>query len=247
MSYYQQCTTGTFLLCSIYVFILHAGQLATSKPASSNYLMSASSYSTFRHNLLQHLGGDHSISTELLQAAWPRSSTKSAWIRALENLHGFFFFFFLSFFSSSFFFRISLFFISSSSSRPYQYITVVFRNSLPSATEDTQEPRISQQLTSCWRKCTIQDVIVDETLTSKCCPLVFQFQQCYYGFRNRFKGENRLATMTNVIKNHLLHHMQRIFIIYWRIPMVSGRKKIRTNQNTFSCVFKIMRYTSQYI
>lgn len=103
MSYYQQCTTGTFLLCSIYVFILHAGQLATSKPASSNYLMSASSYSTFRHNLLQHLGGDHSISTELLQAAWPRSSTKSAWIRALENLHGFFFFFFLSFFSSSFF------------------------------------------------------------------------------------------------------------------------------------------------
>lgn len=192
-------------------------------------------------------GGDHSISTELLQAAWPLSSTKSAWIRALENLHGFFFFSFSLFFSSFFFVRISLFFISSSSSRPYQYITVVFRNSLPSATEDTQEPRISQQLTSCWRKCTIQDVIVDETLTSKCCPLVFQFQQCYYGFRNRFKGEIRIATMTNVIKNHLLHHMQQIYIIHWRILMVSGRKKIKTNQHTFSCVFKIIHYTSQYI
>lgn len=40
-------------------------------------------------------------------------------------------------------------FIPSSSWWPYQYITVVFRNSLPSATEDTHKPRISQELTCC--------------------------------------------------------------------------------------------------
>lgn len=142
MSYYRQCTMGTFLLCSIYVY----PSRWPSKSALSNYVMSASvmkktSYSTFRHNLLQHLG-EHSISTELLRAARLLSSTKPAWISALENLHGFSFLFF----PPLLFCEI---FLSSSSSRPYQYITVVFRNSLPSAREDTQEPRISQQRTSC--------------------------------------------------------------------------------------------------
>lgn len=73
MSYYQQCTMGTFLLCSIYLFILHVGQPVLSKPASSNYfalasVMKKTPYSTFRLNLLQHLG-EHSMSIELLQAA----------------------------------------------------------------------------------------------------------------------------------------------------------------------------------
>lgn len=42
MGYYQQCTMGTFLLCSIYMFILHVGQTVTSKAALSNFLMLAS-------------------------------------------------------------------------------------------------------------------------------------------------------------------------------------------------------------
>lgn len=48
------------------MFIPHVGQPGVSKPALSNYFMLASvmkkktSYSTFRLNLLQHLG-EHSI------------------------------------------------------------------------------------------------------------------------------------------------------------------------------------------
>lgn len=144
MSYYQQCTMGTFLLCSIYVFILHAGQPTASKPAFSNDLMLAS----VRKRLLI-LHSDITSCSIWVNTAFPLNSYKQLdffpllnqpGIRALENLHGF------SFRSLFFFSEI---FIPSSSSRPYQYITVVFRNSLPSATEDTQEPRISQQLTSC--------------------------------------------------------------------------------------------------
>lgn len=159
-----------FTVLNIYVYPSLFGQPATSKPALSNYFNVGLLWEILilhSDNLLQHLG-EHSISTELLQAAWLLPSTKISLDKGSWESSWVFLFF-------SFFFLFSEIFISSSSSRPYQYITVVFRNSLPSATEDTQEPGISQQLTSCcWRKCTIQDVIVDETLTSKCCPVVFQ-------------------------------------------------------------------------
>lgn len=65
---------GTFLLCSIYMFILHVGQAVVSKPASSNYFIvglcdeKKTPYSTFKLNLVQHWG-EHSMSIELLQAA----------------------------------------------------------------------------------------------------------------------------------------------------------------------------------
>lgn len=63
------------------------------------------SYSTFRHNLLQHLG-EHSISTELLQAAWLLPSTKSAWNKgSWESSWSF-----LSFLPPSFFFFLFSFF-----------------------------------------------------------------------------------------------------------------------------------------
>lgn len=115
MSYYQPCTMGTFLLCSIYMFILHVGQAVVSKPASSNYFIvglcdeKKTPYSTFKLNLVQHWG-EHSMSIELLQAAWLPSTTKSAWIRALESLREFSFLSFspprpLFFLSLSFFFK----------------------------------------------------------------------------------------------------------------------------------------------
>lgn len=113
MSYYQPCTMGTFLLCSIYMFILHVGQAVVSKPASSNYfivgLCDETPYSTFKLNLVQHWG-EHSMSIELLQAAWLPSNTKSAGISALESLREFSFLSFSPphplFFSLSLFFKI---------------------------------------------------------------------------------------------------------------------------------------------
>lgn len=81
MRYYQLCTTGTSLLCSIYVFILHTGRPTKSKTCLTKLecLLLASvrekekkdifkKISTFTQNLPQHLG-EHSISTQLLQAA----------------------------------------------------------------------------------------------------------------------------------------------------------------------------------
>lgn len=104
MSYYQQCTMGTFLLCSIYVFILHAGQPTASKPAFSNDLMLAS----VRKRLLI-LHSDITSCSIWVNTAFPLNSYKQLdffpllnqpGIRALENLHGFSFrslFFFLKF------------------------------------------------------------------------------------------------------------------------------------------------------
>lgn len=105
-------------------------------------------------------------------------STKSAWDGGSESWSVCFSFCLFNFFPL-YYYEI---FIPSSSRWPYQYITVVFRNSLPSATEDTHKPGISQELTSCWwwwrgkkrGKSGAQDVIVN--VTSKCCPAVSQFQ-----------------------------------------------------------------------
>lgn len=74
MSYYQQCTMGTFLLCSIYMFILHIGQPVNVKTCFIKLFHvglrdeKKTSYSTFRHHLLQHLG-EHSISIELFTSS----------------------------------------------------------------------------------------------------------------------------------------------------------------------------------
>lgn len=73
-------------------------------------------------------------------------STKSAWDGDSDSSRVSFLLFNFSF---HYYYEI---FIPSSSWWPYQYITVVFRNSLPSATEDTHKPRISQELTSYWCK-----------------------------------------------------------------------------------------------
>lgn len=130
MSYYQQCTTGTFLLCSIYVCILRAGQTHYVKTCFIRLLnvglCEKKTYSTFRHNLLQHFGVNTAFPLNSYKQLDFFSSTNSAWIRALENLHGFFFsfflslFFFLKYIFVSFFSEIFFFFsfcvISSSSS-----------------------------------------------------------------------------------------------------------------------------------
>lgn len=71
-------------------------------------------------------------------------STKSAWDGGSSESSRVSF----SLFNFSFHYYYEIF-IPSSSWWPYQYITVVFRNSLPSATEDTHKPRISRELTSC--------------------------------------------------------------------------------------------------
>lgn len=214
---------GTFLLCSIYMFILHVGQAVVSKPASSNYFIvglcdeKKTPYSTFKLNLVQHWG-EHSMSIELLQAAWLPSTTKSAWIRALESLREFSF---LSFSPPRPLFSRSLFFFflnSSSSSWPYQYITVVFKKSLPSATENTQKPKISQQLTSRWRKKHYSGCDCWWNLTLKCCPVVFQFQRHRYEFINWFGDKIKLAAMTNMIKYHadfLLYYFQPLQETWW--------------------------------
>lgn len=126
-----------FTVLNIYGYPSRRPGPVTPAPASSASVMKKT-YSTFRPNFLQHVG-EHSVpSTEQLDSSPPLNQPGLGLLRI-----------FMSFHFSLFFFIFCEFFISSSSSRPYQYITVVFRNSLPSATEDTQEPRISRQLTSC--------------------------------------------------------------------------------------------------
>lgn len=155
MCYYQRCTTGTSLLCSIYVFIFHTGCPTKTKPALSSCLMLA---------LERERGGKKDffffyfyIRTKPPAAfGWTQQfhSTPTSSFFPLLNQHGMGALLNLQEFLSHFYFSFHYYyeiFIPSSSWWPYQYITVVFRNSLPSATEDTK-PRISQELTSCWCK-----------------------------------------------------------------------------------------------
>lgn len=132
-SYYQQCTTGTFFtvlgyMCLSFtsVNLSHqnlphqntSGFPSVMKKTSLLYIQSPPA-----------LGGEHSISIyEQLEL----SSAKSAWVRGFpRTFMGFSFSLFILFY-----YKI---FLSSSSSRPYQYITAVFRNSLPSGTENTHK------------------------------------------------------------------------------------------------------------
>lgn len=74
---------GTFLLCSINVFILHTGQPATSKPALSNYLMLAS----VRKRLLI-LHSDPTSSSIWVNTAFPLNSYKQLDFFPLLNQSG---------------------------------------------------------------------------------------------------------------------------------------------------------------
>lgn len=106
MSYYRQCTTGTFLLCSIYMFI----HLTLANLVCQNLLYQTISRlaSVMGKKRLLILHSDSTSSSIWVNTAFPLNSykqldffplLKSAWIRALENLHGFSFlsFFFLKF------------------------------------------------------------------------------------------------------------------------------------------------------
>lgn len=146
MRYYQQCTTGTSLLCSIYVFILHTGRPTKSKTCLTKLecLLLASvrekeKKGHFLKNFYIHTKPPAAFGWTQHFHSTPTSSffplLNQPGIGALPNLQEF-----LLNFSFHYYYEI---FLPSSSWWPYQYITVVFRNSLPSATEDTH---ISQEL-----------------------------------------------------------------------------------------------------
>lgn len=121
--------------------------------------------------------------------------------------------------------------IPSSSWWPYQYITVVFRNSLPSATEDTHKPRISQELTSCWwwwreKKRTKQRSGCDCRRNLKMLPRGLPVSAVLMWIWTQPDKIN-LATSAKVIKYHALTEFTTVdgpFMIYWSVLLTSERR-----------------------
>lgn len=163
MSCYANSVPQVHFSCAQYTCLSFAPAATSKKPALSirchvSLGEKKTSYSTFRHN---HPAASLPKSYKQLDFSPPLNQPGTGTLE-ISSWVFFIILFFPFFFWYIFFLLLPS--IPSSCSRPYQYITVVFRNSLPSATKDTQEPRISQQLTSCWRKrATAQDVTVDVT------------------------------------------------------------------------------------
>lgn len=89
MRYYQQCTTGTSLLCSIYVFILHTGRPTKSKTCLTKLecLLLASVREKEKRTFLKKFLHSHKTSRSIwVNTAFPLNSykqllpsPKSAW------------------------------------------------------------------------------------------------------------------------------------------------------------------------